>query len=62
MTVNTDFRSVASLTWFERLALEINQAGLSWLTVLKKRDGFKRAFDDFDVDRVAAYNDDDRHA
>ena len=45
---------------FERLALEINQAGLSWLTVLKKREGFKRAFDGFDVDRVAAYNDDDR--
>jgi DNA-3-methyladenine glycosylase I len=28
----------------ERLALEINQAGLSWLTMLKKRDGFRRAF------------------
>jgi DNA-3-methyladenine glycosylase I len=40
---------------FERLALEINQAGLSWLTVLKKRAAFNRAFDDFDVDRVARY-------
>ena len=40
---------------FERLALEINQAGLSWLTVLKKRDNFRAAFDRFDVDRVAAY-------
>ena len=40
---------------FERLALEINQAGLSWLTILKKRDRFREAFDGFDVDRVAAY-------
>ncbi|HEX7051902.1 MAG TPA: DNA-3-methyladenine glycosylase I [Longimicrobiales bacterium] len=40
---------------FERLALEINQAGLSWLTILKKRDAFRRAFDGFDLDRVAAY-------
>ncbi len=39
----------------ERLALEINQAGLSWLTVLKKRDRFREAFDGFDVDRVAGY-------
>jgi len=40
---------------FERLALEINQAGLSWLTVLKKRDAFNRAFDGFEVDTVARY-------
>ena len=40
---------------FERLVLEINQAGLSWLTILKKRDGFRRAFDGFRVERVAAY-------
>lgn len=40
---------------FERLVLEINQAGLSWLTVLRKRDAFCRASDGFDVDRVAAY-------
>ena len=40
---------------FERLALEINQAGLSWLTILKKRDAFDSAFDGFDIDRVAAY-------
>ena len=39
----------------ERLALEINQAGLSWLTILKKRDAFDAAFDGFDIDRVAAY-------
>src|SRR6476619_4510340 len=40
---------------FERLVLEINQAGLSWLTILKKRSAFRTAFADFDVDRVAAF-------
>jgi DNA-3-methyladenine glycosylase I len=40
---------------FERLVLEMNQAGLSWLTMLKKRDGFRRAFRDFDVDKVARF-------
>lgn len=39
----------------ERLALEIMQAGLSWLLVLKKRPGLVAAFDGFDVDRVADY-------
>ncbi len=45
---------------FERLVLEINQAGLSWLTILKKREGFRRAYDDFDLRRVADYGDADR--
>jgi len=45
---------------FGRLILEINQAGLSWLTILRKRDGFRKAYDGFDVDRVAAYDEDDR--
>lgn len=45
---------------FERLVLEINQAGLSWLTILKKREAFFEAFRGFDVDRVAAFDDDDR--
>ena len=45
---------------FERLVLEINQAGLSWLTILGKREAFQRAYDGFDVDRVAAYGDADR--
>ena len=40
---------------FERLLLEINQAGLSWETILRKRDGFRRAYGGFDVDKVAAY-------
>jgi len=45
---------------FERLALEINQAGLSWLTVLKKRAAFNSAFAGFDIDAVAAFGDADR--
>ena len=44
---------------FERLILEINQAGLSWATILKKREGFQKAYDGFDVDTVAAYGDQD---
>lgn len=44
---------------FELLCLEIFQAGLSWELVLKKRDGTRQAFDDFDVDTVAGYADND---
>jgi len=44
---------------FERLCLEGAQAGLSWLTILNKRDGYRRAFHGFDVDRVAAMTDAD---
>lgn len=40
---------------FERLALEINQAGLSWLLILKRRDGLRRAFANFSVDQVANF-------
>jgi DNA-3-methyladenine glycosylase I len=40
---------------FGRLILEINQAGLSWLTILKKREAFRKAYDNFDIDRVARY-------
>lgn len=43
---------------FELLVLELFQAGLSWLTVLKKRSAFKEAFDNFDVEKVARYSDD----
>ena len=45
---------------FERLALEINQAGLSWLTVLKKREAFRAAFEGFEIERVAAYGEAER--
>jgi DNA-3-methyladenine glycosylase I len=44
---------------FERLMLEINQAGLSWLTILNKRKAFRAAFADFEVDQVAAFGADD---
>jgi DNA-3-methyladenine glycosylase I len=44
---------------FERLVLEINQAGLSWATILKKRPAFRGAFADFEVDRVAGFGRDD---
>jgi DNA-3-methyladenine glycosylase I len=41
---------------FEMLVLESFQAGLSWITILKKRENFKKAFDDFDVEKVADYD------
>ncbi|SDE09489.1 DNA-3-methyladenine glycosylase I [Rhodospira trueperi] len=45
---------------FERLCLEIFQAGLSWLLILKKREALNAAFARFDVDRVAAFDDADK--
>lgn len=45
---------------FERLVLEINQAGLSWLTILKKRAAFIEAFEGFDPARVATYGEVER--
>ena len=44
---------------FERLSLEAFQSGLSWITVLRKREAFRAAFDGFDPDRVAAYGAED---
>lgn len=44
-------------TLFEFLILETFQAGLSWHTILKKRENFRKAFDQFDVKKVAAYGD-----
>lgn len=41
---------------FEMLVLESFQAGLSWITILKKRGNFKKAFEDFDVEKVARYD------
>ena len=43
---------------FEFLVLETFQAGLSWITILKKRENFRVAFDNFDYKRIAAYNED----
>jgi DNA-3-methyladenine glycosylase I len=42
---------------FCRLTLEINQAGLSWTTILKKQENFRKAFSNFDVKKVAKYED-----
>jgi DNA-3-methyladenine glycosylase I len=42
---------------FELLVLEGAQAGLSWTTILRKRAGYRRAFDGFDVERIAGYGD-----
>jgi DNA-3-methyladenine glycosylase I len=44
---------------FERFILEINQAGLSWITILKKADNFRKAYDGFDIDKIAAYGEED---
>jgi DNA-3-methyladenine glycosylase I len=41
---------------FGRLILEINQAGLSWQTILIKQDNFRNAFDDFSIEKIANYN------
>jgi DNA-3-methyladenine glycosylase I len=45
---------------FCRLVMEINQAGLSWETILKKEAGFRSAYDNFDIKKVAAYTEEDR--
>jgi len=45
---------------FERLILEINQAGLSWITILKKADNFRRAYDGFNLETVAGYGESER--
>lgn len=45
---------------FGRLLLEINQAGLSWLTILKKKDNFRKAYSGFSIDAVAAYDEAER--
>jgi DNA-3-methyladenine glycosylase I len=54
------FRVAEDSALFARLVLEINQAGLSWATILRKREAFRRAYDAFDVDAVAAYDESDR--
>jgi len=64
--VNDDYLRYHDLEWgvpvrddpthFQFLILESAQAGLSWAIVLKKRDGYRKAFADFDVQRVARFN------
>jgi DNA-3-methyladenine glycosylase I len=45
---------------FERLMLEINQAGLSWTTILNKQDNFRKAFSNFNINEVASFEEPDR--
>lgn len=44
---------------FGRLILEINQAGLSWATILNKAENFKKAYDNFSIDKIAGYGEAD---
>jgi len=44
---------------FEFMILESAQAGLSWITILRRREGYRKAFADFDVEKVAAFDQDD---
>lgn len=44
---------------FERLILEINQAGLSWDTILKKQENFRKAYKNFNIKKIASFNDED---
>jgi DNA-3-methyladenine glycosylase I len=44
---------------FEKLSLEAFQSGLSWLTILRKRENFRAAFANFEIERIAAFGDDD---
>ena len=44
---------------FERLVLEINQAGLSWSTILNKQENFRKAYKNFNIKKVAAFKDED---
>ena len=44
---------------FERLILEINQAGLSWITILRKAENFRTAYHGFEIDKIAKYGEKD---
>jgi DNA-3-methyladenine glycosylase I len=44
---------------FERLMFEINQAGLNWILILKKQHNFRKAFDNFNIEKVAEYHEND---
>ncbi len=65
-TIAADYRAYHDYEWgmpvtddhrlFEKLCLEGFQAGLSWLTILRKRNAFRRAFADFDFEKVARFN------
>jgi DNA-3-methyladenine glycosylase I len=53
------FPASGDVQLFEKLSLEAFQSGLSWLTILRKREGFRRAFEGFEFERVARFGPDD---
>ena len=55
-TTNGACRSSNSRALFEKLILDGFQAGLSWISILRKRENFRRVFDGFDPERIAAYD------
>lgn len=50
---------IGRIPLFERMMLEAFQSGLSWLIILRKRDNFRRAFDGFDIEKIAGYSERD---
>ena len=54
-TPSGDSRCTTTARLFEKISLEGFQAGLSWLTILRKRENFRRAFADFDIETVARF-------
>ena len=56
MTPSGGCRCAPTNALFEMLCLEGAQAGLSWITVLRKRENYRQAFDDFDAEKMARYN------
>ena len=56
MMTNGACRNIDDRALFEKLILDGFQAGLSWITILRKRDNFRRAFDDFDPEKIARYD------
>ena len=55
MTRNGACRNTTTARCYEKLMLDGFQAGLSWITILRKRDNFRRAFDDFEPEKIARY-------
>ena len=53
--MNGAFPNMTTARCFEKLVLDGFQAGLSWITILRKRDNFRRAFNDFEPEKIARY-------
>ena len=59
MITITDFPLKDDDELFERLMFEINQAGLNWILILKKQHNFRKAFENFNIEKIAEYNEED---